>query len=182
MELKELQTAKTRRLEKILQKAESWREKHGAQFEVSKYTLIHFTRNRWKTTEASVKVNKTTIEPSSEAKYLGVTFDQKLLFKTHLQIVTKKRTKTVMTFIRIIKCNWRTSYKYARQLFNTIVVTQMNYTINIWHWSRNKGEIAVIIQTWNLIKIQRLIMKTIIKCYKIISTIVMKIEIDLQSI
>ena len=34
----------TARLEEMLAKAEEWRRKHGAQFEKSKYVLIHFTR------------------------------------------------------------------------------------------------------------------------------------------
>ena len=40
-----LDIANTRRLKKTLQEAEAWRRKHGAQFEESKYVLMHFTRN-----------------------------------------------------------------------------------------------------------------------------------------
>ena len=36
----------TRKLKHILNEAEEWRKKHGAQFEISKYILIHYTRNR----------------------------------------------------------------------------------------------------------------------------------------
>ena len=66
------------KLEELLTKAEDWRRKHGAQFERSKYTLIHFTRNRNIKTDAAVNIDGTTITPSKEAKYLGVIFDKEL--------------------------------------------------------------------------------------------------------
>ena len=64
------------RLQQMLQGAETWRQRHGAQFERSKYILIHFTRNRRQPTDASITINNTVIHPSKEAKYLGVIFDQ----------------------------------------------------------------------------------------------------------
>src|SRR5271169_1883312 len=35
-----------RKLQKVLREAETWRKKHGVQFEPSKYVLVHYTRNR----------------------------------------------------------------------------------------------------------------------------------------
>src|SRR5271169_7105374 len=78
------------KIERILNDAEEWRKKHGVQFEISKYMLVHFTCNQRMETKASVTVNGITVEPSSEAKYLGVIFDQELRFKSHLQHVVKK--------------------------------------------------------------------------------------------
>ena len=63
--------ANAKQLEWLLRKAEQWRQQHGAQFEKSKYVLIHFTRNTSAPTEASITIAETTIQPSTEAKYLG---------------------------------------------------------------------------------------------------------------
>ena len=68
----------TRELKQLLTKSEQWRQQHGAQFEKSKYVLIHFTQNPSAKVEASVTINGTRIQPSTEGKYLGVIFDQKL--------------------------------------------------------------------------------------------------------
>src|SRR5204862_7226621 len=38
--------ANANELEQLLTRAEKWRQRHGAQFEKSKYVLIHFTRNK----------------------------------------------------------------------------------------------------------------------------------------
>jgi hypothetical protein len=43
----------TRKIKELLRKAEDWRKKHGVQFEVSKYILVHYTRNRHRTTNAA---------------------------------------------------------------------------------------------------------------------------------
>ena len=64
-----------RELKRLLDRSEQWRQRHGAQFEKSKYVLIHFTTNRTAQVEATVTVGGATIHPSPEAKYLGVTFD-----------------------------------------------------------------------------------------------------------
>src|SRR5438552_1843381 len=67
--------------------------KYGVQFEKSKYVLVHYTRNSRQETKAKVTVDGTTIEASNEARYLGVIFDKKLNFKSHLQHVIKKGTR-----------------------------------------------------------------------------------------
>src|SRR5438046_7371223 len=56
----------TRELKQLLIKSEQWRQRHGAQFEKSKYILIHFTRNPSVKTEASVAINKPRIQTSTK--------------------------------------------------------------------------------------------------------------------
>ena len=67
-----------RKLKEILRKAEEWRKKHRAQFERSKYVLVHYTRNSNLSTKATVTIDNVTISPSEEARYLGVIFDKQL--------------------------------------------------------------------------------------------------------
>ena len=64
-----------KKLHQILQPAEMWRLKHRAQFEPSKYVLVHFTRNTKRTTEVSLEINGIMINPAKEARYLGVTIE-----------------------------------------------------------------------------------------------------------
>jgi hypothetical protein len=92
-----------RKLKFILKEDEVWRKKHGAQFEPSRYVLIHFTRNKRSESTASIIINGINIQPSSEVKYLGVIFDQKLLFHSHLQHVIKKGINAMMALFSIAK-------------------------------------------------------------------------------
>jgi len=75
-----------RELERMVEKAERWREDHGARFELSKYVLVHFKRRTPPdTTEAAhIRIGETTIKPANEAKYLGVIFDRSLSFRQHI--------------------------------------------------------------------------------------------------
>jgi len=78
--------------------------------------LIHFTRNPTARTRASVTITGTTITPSTEAKYLGIIFNQKLKFHSHLKYIIDKRTKYALTITRIAKSKWGPEYKYIRRL------------------------------------------------------------------
>jgi hypothetical protein len=60
----------------MLEEAETWRCRHRAQFEQSKYILVHFTWNRRIKTSAPITVSDIIIKPSTEAHYLGVIFDK----------------------------------------------------------------------------------------------------------
>ena len=90
----------------MLERAEGWKNRHGAKFETTKYILIHFTRNKHRKTDSPVTIANVTIQPSREARYLGVIFDKNLRFKQHLQYAAKKGTKFALAISRITKATW----------------------------------------------------------------------------
>ena len=98
-------TSNVEKLSKMMAKADEWRTKHGAQFEVSKYMLIHFTKRSAQNATAPIKIGETTIHPVNEARYLGVIFDRELQFKSHLQYVVKKGTKFALAMTSIAKAS-----------------------------------------------------------------------------
>ena len=169
-----------RKLKCVLNEAEEWRKKHGAQFETSKYILVHYTRNRWRETKASVTANGITIEPSNEAKYLGVIFDQELRFKSHLQQVIKRGTNAAMALSSIAKCIWGAPYMQIRQRFQAVVALRKDYAAIVWHRPKDDGSTAGNVQMRKLTTIQRLAMKAILGCYKTTPTAAMEIESGLQ--
>ncbi len=65
--------------------------------------LIHFTQNPSVKVEASVTINGTRIQPSTEGKYLGVIFDQKLKFHTYVKHVIAKGIKYALIIAGIAK-------------------------------------------------------------------------------
>jgi len=107
--------------------------KYGVQFEKSKYVLVHYTRNSRQETKAKVTVDGTTIEASNEARYLGVIFDKKLNFKSHLQHVIKKGTRAALALSGIAKSNWGVQYTHARKLFISVIAARTDYAASIWH-------------------------------------------------
>jgi hypothetical protein len=149
----------------LLSKAEGWRKKHGAQFEKSKYILIHFTRDKTINTEASLTVDGTTITPAVEARYLGVTFDQSLKYRTHTNQAVKKGTQFGLAIGGIARATWGTEFKYLRRLFTAVTAPQMDYAAVIWH--RPEDRRAPTVQQLNkLSTVQRHIMKAITGCFR----------------
>lgn len=65
--------------------------------------LVYFTLGRKVSTEAPVIVGETTIQPVKKAKYLGITFDQNLKYKMHLDQVVAKGTKFAMAITGIAR-------------------------------------------------------------------------------
>src|SRR5579859_7940487 len=53
-------------LRRMLMRVEKLREGHGARFEMSKYVLIHFTKNRNRHTTAHIDIEDTMIKPANE--------------------------------------------------------------------------------------------------------------------
>ena len=169
-----------RKLKHILTEAEEWKKKHGAQFEVSKYMMVHFTRNKRTKTKAAIIINGITVEPSKEAKYLGVLFDQELRFKPHLQQLVRKGTNTAMALLSIAKTTWGAPYMYVRRLFQTVIAPRTDYAAIVWHRPKDDGSTKGSAQIRRLTTIQRSAMKAILGCFRTTPTAVMEIETGLQ--
>jgi hypothetical protein len=93
-------------LNQTLRASETWRQRHGAQFEPSKYMLVHFTRKKAEThnPKVAIQIRDTTIQPTTEARYLSIIFDQKLKFRAHLNYAIKRGTKFALAMTNITKC------------------------------------------------------------------------------
>jgi len=115
------------RLQRLLEGAEQWREKHVARFETSKYVLVHFTRRRAAETTTPIQIANTIIQPSQQAKYLGVIFDKKLRVKFHIQHATKRGSKFSHAMSRIAKSTSGTTYQETRRLFTSVVALRIAY-------------------------------------------------------
>jgi hypothetical protein len=160
-------------------KAEKWREGHGARFETTKYVLTHFTRSRT-TPTANITITGTTIEPSQEARYLGVIFDRKLRFAQHIQHAAKKGTKFALAISRITKSTWGATYQQSRMLFNSVVAPRMDYAAIVWHRPKKEGNMTQSAQLSKIETAQRTAMKAILGAFRTTSTPALEIETSLQ--
>src|SRR5579859_7369154 len=164
-------------LERMLIKADRWRERHGARFETSKYVLIHFTRNGKKETNAHITISDTTIEPSEEARYLGVILDKGLRFRQHIQYATNKGTKFALAISRIAKSTWGATYVPTRTLFNAVVAARMDYAAIVWHRPTKHGRPPASLS--KLETAQRTAMKAILGAFCTTTTSAMEIDTSL---
>ena len=158
--------ANAKQLERLLRKSEQWRQQHGAQFEKSKYVLIHFTRNTSAPTDTRITVAETTIQPSTEAKYLGVIFDQKLKFHSHIKHIVDKGMKYASAIAGIAKSKWGPEYKHLRRLFTAVAAPRIDYAAIIWHRPGDTRTAPMTSQLRILASMQGKIMRAITGCFR----------------
>jgi hypothetical protein len=167
-------------LKNALERADKWKEKHGAQFEESKYVMVHFTRNRRDTIKASLKTATTKIRAAAEARYLGVTFDRELRFRTQMENAVKTGTKAALALSRIGKSTWGASYECLRRLYQATVASRIDYGALIWHRPNAKGNAESSASMRKFSTIQRIAMKATLGCYRTAPTAAMEVESGLQ--
>jgi ribonuclease HI len=174
-------TANAKELERLLAKSEQWRQRHGAQFEKSKYVLIHFTRKLTVQTRAFIKIAGTTIHPSTEAKYLGVIFDQKLKFRSHIQHIADKITKYAFAIAGIAKSKWGPKFEHLRRLFTAVAAPRIDYGAIIWHRPGDTRTAPTTSQLRTLASLQGKIMRAITGCFRTTSIQALEHETGLLS-
>ena len=167
-------------LKTIMKKAERWRKRHGARFEQSKYVLIHFTRNKSSNTDTPITIDGTTIQPTNEARYLGVTFDKELRFQTHLDNIIKKGTKYASMLVQIARTRWRPEIQYLRQLVNSVAFPKIDYGAIIWHRPDDYRRSSITSQISKLSSVQRRFMLAITRAFKTTPTPVLTFESGLM--
>jgi len=168
------------KLQTMLEEAEQWREKHGARFETSKYVLVHFTQRRAPETTTLVRITNTIIQPSQEAKYLGVIFDKQLRFKLPIQNATKKGSKFSHAMSRIAKSTWGTTYQQTRRLFTAVVAPRIDYAAIIWHRPVRYGYPHRPAQLSKLESAQRTAMKAVLSTFRTTPTTALEVESGLM--
>jgi ribonuclease HI len=166
-------------LERLLRKAEDWRQRHGARFETTKYVLIHFTKNRNQSTTAHIEIDGTIIEPSDEAKYLGVIFDRKLSFKSHVQYASRKGMAFALAISRVANCTCGPTYQQTRNLFTSVVAPRMDHAAIIWHKPTKQGQIIPPSSTTKLDSAQRTAIKAILGTFRTTPSTALQIETSL---
>ena len=77
-------------MQEALNKATEWSTKEGLNFVPSKSYAVLFHRKKQVTLPEKLKLNGIPIEYVKETKYLGVTLDFRLSWKTHINLEKTK--------------------------------------------------------------------------------------------
>ena len=82
-------TSNCRRLQEVHRHCESWARKHGSNFNVSKYQLLHLAKTRERL-QASINIDGTEVQPTNTLKLLGVHLDRTLSGKAHIRAIQSR--------------------------------------------------------------------------------------------
>ena len=115
-------------IQAVIDRALDWERRSGAQFEGDKTAIVHFTRNRDRSSESPFTIKGDIVKPTENAKILGVVMDCELRYKQHMARTAAKGLAAALARRRLKMLSPRT----ARQLFVATVAPVMDYAANVW--------------------------------------------------
>ncbi len=125
-------------LEQITKTTFQWATENAVTFDDSKSELIHFQKGKSEPTASVTLPNNTVINPSKSVRWLGIWFDRKMSFKTHVQKKIASATRTLHLLHRLLNSEWGLSAAAGRQLYSACITSISDYGCQIW-WNRQKG-------------------------------------------
>ena len=106
----------------------NWFDVNKLSLNVSKTKFIIFG-NRPITKGAKIMINNVEIERVFETKFLGVTIDNKLNWKTHINNIRTKISKTIAVMYRMKPM---LNQKSLYMLYCSLVLPYMSYCVEVW--------------------------------------------------
>ena len=91
--------------------------------------IFHYPQRKIENLIPDLKFNSQTIERVSEFNFLGLTIDECLSWKPHVQKVSNKVSRTICTLRRLK--NFLPAH-VLRTLYNTLILPHFNYSIALW--------------------------------------------------
>ena len=133
-----------------IDKLSSWAKAHHLKLSPGKTKAMIFTRKRYSMEGVSLKLDGNEIEFVTEYKYLGVIFDPKLSFMTHVKAVANKAKAAIMSSRKTISKHWGLSPNSTRWLYASMIRPIMCYGSLVWSSRLTQAATA------ELYKVQRL--------------------------
>ena len=94
------------RLQRCLNKVETWATENGFKFSKSKTKCVHFCQLRGLHPDPVINIYGSPIPVVEEAKFLGLLFDKKLSFIPHIKALKAKCLKALDVFKVLSNTSW----------------------------------------------------------------------------
>jgi hypothetical protein len=127
-----------------------WAKEMGVEFSVEKTVVTLFTNKRSSSLQMpkGLQIYGQEIPFSKTAKYLGVTLDDKLSWKPHIENKIKKAKRTLMAIRSVVGKSWGPAPECAKWSWTGVIRPALTYGAIVW--SRTAS------QAWAKKKLQRL--------------------------
>ena len=125
-----------RALETIVQGLFQKAEAHEAQFDPGKTELIHFSPSRTPI-EEGLTIAGLAVSPSPIVKWLGIHFDSRLTFETHIEKKINAATSAFFGLQRLGTTQAGLSFRALRQLYIACVTSIADFGVQLW-WRGQK--------------------------------------------
>ena len=119
-------------LQKSINAVSKWADEHGFRFSSSKTVAVRFTRCSRRETIPHLKIKDSIIPYEEEVKFLGMTFDYKLTWKSHIDQL-KIKVKKSLNILRVISCfSWGADKKSLLRLYDSLCRSKIEYGCQIY--------------------------------------------------
>jgi ribonuclease HI len=125
-----------RQLQTAVNKISKWSERNGFKFSPSKTSCVHFCRKRGIHPDPDIHFSGQNIEVVSEAKFLGIIFDNKLTFRSHIAHLKKKCTRNLNILKVLSNTSWGANRTCLLKIYNAVIRSKLDYGCAVYGSSR----------------------------------------------
>ena len=120
-----------RRIQNAIRRIVTWAENHGYRFSGTKTKAILFSR-RGERSDPSLILNDQQIPVQNEIKFLGLTFDSRLTWTSHIKRI-KKECQSPLTMLRHLShLDWGADKKTLERLYKAIIQSKLTYACEVF--------------------------------------------------
>ena len=108
-----------------------WENTNGFKISKSKTRCVHFCQLRKMHNDPLIKLEDTEISVVNEYKFLGVIFDRKLSFISHIKYLKTKTIRAQQLLQVVAHTKWGGDRQSLLKLYRALVRSQLNYGIDL---------------------------------------------------
>ena len=113
-----------------------WADENGFRFSVEKTVCVPFSLRRGISLDPALQLNRTPIAVRAEHKFLGVVFDKKLNFISHLKQLKQKCLKALNILKVLSHKTWGSDRVCLLRLYNSLVRSRLDYGAIVYNSAR----------------------------------------------
>ena len=119
-------------LQKSINAISRWADDHGFRFSPSKTVAVRFTRCTRKETVPHLKLKDSLIPYEKQVKFLGMTFDSKLTWSSHIDSL-KIKVKKSLNILKVVSgFSWGADKKSLLRLYDSLCRSKIEYGCQIY--------------------------------------------------
>ena len=115
------------RLQRCLNKIETWATENGFKFSKTKTQCVHFCQLRGLHPDPVLNIYGSPIPVVEEARFLGLLFDKKLSFIPHIKALKAKCLKALDVLKVLSNTNWGGDRSVLLNLYRSLVRSKLDY-------------------------------------------------------
>ena len=116
-----------RQMQQCLNKLQTWSDQNGFKFSKSKTVCMHFCQKRKLHADPELRMDGVLLPVVREAKFLGVIFDRKLNFVSHLKYIKNKSIKAMNLLKMISHSDWGADRYTLMRLYKSHIRSKLDY-------------------------------------------------------